>query len=117
MSDENFLFIIIIFLSVARKNSSNEKESIITIIIKSGYNKIYNNIVPSEMHINEESVEVSKHYQFNDDINIVKLVYKNTISSCDSMFKECESIIEMNLTYFNTSEVTDMYDISMDVNL
>ena len=36
--------------------------------------------------INEENIRVSQYHQFNDDINIVKLVYKYTIKSCGSMF-------------------------------
>ena len=51
MSYKDIFFLIIIFLNVPRNNILTAKDSIITLTMKSGYNKIYNNNEPSEMYI------------------------------------------------------------------
>ena len=65
--------------------------------------------------VNGENVGISNQHQFDDDTNIVKTVYKNTITNYGSMFYGSESIIEMNLTNFKTSKVTEMGSTSVNL--
>jgi surface protein len=114
MSKENFLFLIIIFLNISIENSPIEKESNITLKLKSGNNKIYNSVTPSEIYIKGKNVEISNYHQFDDEVTTVILVYSTSIRSCLDMFNGCESIIEMDLTNFDTSNVNNMGDMFMN---
>ena len=64
---------------------------------------------PTEIYINNiKQDEVKNKYTFNETINIVILIWNNTITNCYGMFYSCNNIIEMNLSHFDTSQVTDM---------
>ena len=64
---------------------------------------------PNEIHINGKNQSIiQSFYQFDEEENIAKLIWKESITSCLGMFCNCGHILEINLTHFNTSLVTDM---------
>ena len=115
------IFIIIIFLNLITISHSNDitNYSNITLTIKGlGYNNIFgardiyafkSQYYPNIVIINGiQQNNISSGYNFNKTINYVQLIWNNTINDCYYMFFDCVNIIEMDLTYFNTSTVTDM---------
>ena len=66
------------------------------------------NAIPDEIYINGISKDVVSQYDFNEDENNVTLIWRKNITSCIQMFKDCEYIIEMDFTHFDTSQVTNM---------
>ena len=44
----------------------------------------------------------------NETENIIKLVWYNQIDSCNGMFYECSNITEIDLSHFDSSNVTEM---------
>ena len=62
-----------------------------------------------EVHINgiqQSSIEYK--YYFNKEDNSVELILNETINNCENMFRDCSNITEINLSNFNTSQVTNM---------
>ena len=104
-----FVFIIIRFIPILNFHILNSQDSYITLKFSGeGEKKVYNEkIKPDEVYIDEENKAVTNKYYLNSE-NIVKLVWKNPVTSCESMFRGCSDIIEMNLTYFDTSYVKSM---------
>ena len=47
-------------------------------------------------------------YALNNEINDIKIIFNNPISTANKMFYQGENIIEINLTKFDTSQVTNM---------
>ena len=47
-------------------------------------------------------------YNFNQTDNVVELTWDDNINDCENMFWKCANITEINVTYFNTSQVTNM---------
>ena len=61
---------------------------------------------PQSVSINGESkTYINNQYNFIQDENIVILTWGNLITSCAEMFKDCNDIIEMDLSNFDTSQV------------
>ena len=81
-----------------------------------GRNKVYSDSrcspnfePPSEVWIKgEKKIPVTSFYTFNDLETFVKLVWNIPVTTCECMFSDCGHILEMNLTYFNTSQVNNM---------
>ena len=69
------------------------------------------NYLPKEIYINGElqNYRDFKVYNLIDEINIIKLVFNDTITNCISLFNELDNIIEVDLSKFDTSLVTNMY--------
>ena len=66
---------------------------------------------PDEIYINNVKQEtVDYKYNFNDEreINTVELIWTNDLTSCHCMFFECDSIIEVDLSKFNSEKVTTL---------
>ena len=64
---------------------------------------------PKEVYINKyKQSNVSHSYYFNQSYNYVELIWYNTINNCECIFKECIDIIEIDLTNFDSSQVTNM---------
>ena len=62
---------------------------------------------PKEVHINNVKLnKVSNFYQFNTTDNEIKLVWNNTVTSCNCLFFDCKYINEIDLSNFDSSEVT-----------
>ena len=65
--------------------------------------------MPDEIYINEiNQSEIKSFYIFNQTGNEIKLIWKNIINSTACMFSGCNKIIEIDLSNFDTSLVTDM---------
>ena len=67
--------------------------------------------IPNEIYINNElqNYQDFKVYGLTEEINIIKLVFYDTITNCISMFNLLDNIIEVDLSKFDTSSVTNMY--------
>ena len=64
---------------------------------------------PKEVIINGEIQNtVNYSYYFNQTINIVELKWDNNNINCQNMFRECNNIIAIDFSYFDTSRVTSM---------
>ena len=55
--------------------------------------------------------KISDKYDFNTTENIVKLIWKNELISTQKLFRSCRYITEIDLSHFDTSKVTDMYQM------
>ena len=93
-------------------NSENLYYSYITLRVSTtGISKIYNNSTqatkPDEIYIDNKLQQFNLSYILTPE-NIVKLVWYNNITGCSWMFSSCTSIVEMNLTYFDTSKCQNM---------
>ena len=64
---------------------------------------------PDEIYINGNRTDIiSYNYNFTQRENYVELIWINSINNCKNMFKNCFGINEINLSNFDTSQVTDM---------
>ena len=62
-----------------------------------------------EMFLDDEKIPFEKYHTFTKEgIYTIKYVLLKKITSCKKMFLKCEHIISMDLSNFDTSEVTDM---------
>ena len=77
--------------------------------IKNEYFEIDN--YPNEIYINEDIQNIANYsYDFNQTINIVKLIWNKTkINSTKNMFRRCSDITEIDFSEFDTSPIIDMY--------
>ena len=67
------------------------------------------NNYPNKIYINEElQNSINYNYYFNESINYVKLIWENNTYNCANMFSGCSNILEIDLSNFDTSEVTFM---------
>ena len=55
--------------------------------------------------------KINYTYNFTEEYNDVELIWFNNINSCYRMFYNCEDIKTMNLSNFNSSEVTTMKEM------
>ena len=61
-----------------------------------------------EVYINGNLQNISKNiYNFENNINDVKIIFKENPTSTAYMFYGCENIIEINLSKFDSSQVTN----------
>ena len=119
---------ILILLNLTRITSNNEiylRELIIpniTLKVKGIGNKnIFghdpdkvpdSNNHPNEIHINGIKQDIVNYsYAFNQTLNIVELIWNNSINNCFGMFRNCRDIIEFDFKNFDTSGVTAMNDM------
>ena len=119
----NFI-IIIAFIFMIKKTKS--EDSFITLKVKNGNNNIYANKKtinlntdqypnffndfdePDEIYIDKiKQTTVTNKYSFNNTINFVKLIFKKPITNVRAMFIDCTEIIEVDLSHFDTSKVTE----------
>ena len=65
-----------------------------------------------EVYINniKQTIKDSKYY-FNQIDNFVELIWDDNLNDCASLFHECAEIYEINLSNFNTSQVTSMQNM------
>ena len=81
-----------------------------------GYNKIfgskdhfYSQYYPNEVYINgKKQDKVNYTYYFNDTDNYVQLKWNLTITNCNYMFEGCHNITEIDLSNFDSSQVSSM---------
>ena len=64
---------------------------------------------PNEIYINGLNQSfINYSYIFNETDNFVEMIWYNNINSTANMFRRCSDITEIDLSYFNNSEVTRM---------
>ena len=62
-----------------------------------------------EVNINGISQTIKKYeYTFNKTDNIIELIFEDYINNCENMFRDCSAITEIDLSNFDSSEVTNM---------
>jgi surface protein len=95
----------------------NLNNSFISLTIKgTGYKPVFANHrefethnYPNETYINGDKQDsVNYNYYFNETYNNVKLIWYNNIIDPSHMFVGCSDITEIDLSHFNTSEVTEI---------
>ena len=118
-------FIIIISFIFMIKITKSE-DSYILVKVKNGNNNIYAdkktinlNTVhysifyndfnePDEIYIDGNKQTIVKNkYLFSNKINFVKLIFKKPITNIRAMFIDCTEIIEVDMSHFDTSKVTE----------
>ena len=125
------IFYLLFFIVISNGNKNlfrYERENIgklglnlaseITIILKEtiGYNNIlYCSFykLPDEVFLNDIKIGEKNCtiYLKNQNNNTIKIKWKNNLGSCNRMFYSMSNIIEMDLSNFDTSTVTDMYSM------
>ena len=104
-----FYFIFILSISFIEFIKNSE----IKLIIKG---KSYTNILnenfyldPSNIKVNGESKDnCKKRCHFSEKLNNVTIIFDKPIQSCENMFYKMDKIIEINLSNFDASHVTNM---------
>ena len=121
---QNIIIVIDNMLKQIQNNDMNNKkniDNIITGIIDIQLNDInkdiilYKSIEEIDVYINNEKINLitkdnnKKIYKFNKEGKYnIKYQFKNTITNLKGFFSECNEIIYLDLSNFNTSKVTDM---------
>ena len=85
----------------------------ITLIIKrKGYSNVFgdkSDFKPDDIYINNKKQnEVQYSYNLTDENNIVEFIWNKNNINCKYLFFRCSNISKIDLTNFDTSEVTDM---------
>ena len=70
-------------------------------------NNFFNNYRPYEVNINGSPKDIKTIHTINSKSTII-IRWNINIKSTKEMFKDCEKIVEIDLSNFDTSEVTDM---------
>ena len=123
-----FLFLILNIYFAFSQNEGGSTYSYVILKVAKGHNKVYSDFggrtgcspsftKPDEIIIKGKQVENEPFQDFIEDENIVKLIWKNNITNCICMFRDCGHIIEMNFSNFDTSQVTIMLDMFRDCKL
>ena len=106
-----FTDIIINILSKEYLKQFNSHYSYITLNImkKENHTLIYNNSIkcPDEIYINGNNVSeiMFKTIVLNETSNEIKLVWLQEINNTENMFRDSNTITDIDLSYFNTSSV------------
>jgi len=62
-----------------------------------------------EIKINDKLIPFNYFWRFNKEgKHIIKYIFKNNFTKIINLFSECNSLISLNLSNFNTENVTDM---------
>ena len=68
-----------------------------------------NSSYPDEVYINyKKQGIINASYYFNENDNLVELIWNNSFDYCKFMFYQCYDITEIDLSDFNTSQCTGM---------
>ena len=71
----------------------------------------YNNYMPTSYYLNngQEPINFSgKSITLPDSVNKVELIFGTNVQNCNSMFKGCSDILEIDLSNFISSDVQDI---------
>ena len=72
-------------------------------------NNIKNFNYLSDIYINGNRENLkSNSYSFDKKENIIKLIWNKPLDNCDNLFKDCYFVSEIDLSKFDTSQVTSM---------
>ena len=120
----HFIIIVSISLSETQKNDGIKRNLISLIINQKGTQKILNTngefSKPDKVIINKKNEIITENMTFDlsQEHNTIELFWEYTfISSFKEMFKEIKNIISIDLSYFDTSKITDMYGMFNDCSL
>ena len=106
------IMIIPSFLSKQKKVKSFNPDNEITIIIKgTGEQRILvdKTVIPNQIYLNNISLPVNRIlYNLTLEINTIRMIWETPFSDCNSMFYYLGNIIEIDLSNFDSSQVTDM---------
>ena len=122
-----------IIIAIIKINNNNYKQRIINsyenfksenfLIVKGIENE--KEIKESEIFINDKKINFTYYYNFPKEGNYtIKYVFKKLLTSTNFMFFLCNSLLSLDLSMFNTKNVTDMgymfyrcsYLISIDLS-
>ena len=72
--------------------------------------EFYPSHTPYQIYINDslENIITNKYYFINSENCTVKIIWNNIIKNTDSMFKDCNEIIEIDLSNFYSSQISSM---------
>ena len=118
-SNNIYIYIILYFIPIVISNNNIESNfSNITLkvngigdkyILDYYGNKFPRKNYPNIIYINgENKTTITNHYYFNQTDNFVQLIWYNNIDNCYCMFYYCSDITEIDLSNFDTSNVTSM---------
>ena len=108
------------FISMQELSHIQAYLSEIKLVIKGTGNSYFLNntfySTPSEVIINGETIDTPENnmYNFEEEINYVTIKFNNQIESCENMFSGLANIIEIDLSNFDTSRVTNMYSMFLE---
>ena len=77
----------------------------------------YNNYMPTSYYLNnrQDPIDFSgKSIALPDSINKVELIFGTNVQNCNSMFKGCSDILEIDLSNFTSSDVQDINSMFED---
>ena len=87
------------------ENVKREKSNIINF----GLMENEEEIKDCKIYINGKRINFSYYYLFQNKGNYkIKYIYKKLLTSTNYMFYDCESLISLDLSEFNTQKVTNM---------
>ena len=67
---------------------------------------------PDEVYINGvNQSQITTYFYFDHLDNNITYIWKNDITTTNCMFKSCSKITEMDFSNFDTSQVTNMYNM------
>ena len=70
-----------------------------------------------EIYINNKKIDFNYYYNFPHEGNYqIKYIFKELLTSTNFMFYDCNSIISLDLSNFNTQNVTNMSRMFKDCN-
>ena len=69
----------------------------------------YDTPLPDEVYINGKNTTRTQKYTFNETENIAVIVWKKKINTTSSLFCACSDITEIDLSNFDSSEVTSFH--------
>ena len=112
-----FLMLDSIGILLSKSNFNNNISNSYEIILKvkgTGTKQIlsgFYNVFPSEVYINNVKVNQSIEREVNitEEGSEIKLIWNEVITSAKDMFNLCDKIIEIDLTNFDTSTITNMF--------
>ena len=120
ISNRNNIFLILFIFSILlipnfsklikRQYYSILKSEIILKLFRRGNHTIISNHIDQVNSIYLNEVQITKNKTINCDKyrNVVRIVINQNINNCYGMFQNCYEIVEMDLSHFDASHVTDM---------
>ena len=76
------------------------------------YNDFGREYYPNMIYINGIKLStINYSYYLNETYNFIDLIWNNSINYCEWMFYECKDITEIDLSNFDTSIVTSMWNM------
>ena len=91
------------------ENTKREHQVLRSIEIGGEENENEKDIKDCEMYINDKKIDFTYYYTFNKKGKyIIKYKFKKLLNSTNFMFYECRSLSSLDLSNFNTQNVTNM---------